>query len=274
MSQYAQKDADHFPQFCLLDIFENSTKSKEVKYGRSYKYFNQNEFENELKAIDWNLLFYNRGSEEALEIFFLKIEKLLDDMAPVRRLTKKEIEFLKKPWITIGLTKSIEDRDKLYKIFAAEKDPLAKQQLWENYRIKRNLVKIINRNSKREFYANFFEENKTNLKRTWEGIRNIVNLNKKNKISITSLNDKGEQKTNPIEMANTLNNFFVNIGNMVEQKIPGANKDYKTYLSDCVLNSFLACPVDAEEVVDMISKLNSTKACGPNSIPSAFKNTC
>ena len=260
--------SDHFPQFCLLDIFENNTKSKEVKYGRSYKYFNQNEFENELKAIDWNQLFYNSGSEEALEIFFNTIERLLDEMAPVRRLTKKEIEFLKKPWVTIGLTKSIEDRDKSYKLFAAEKNPLTKQQLWETFRTKRNLVKILNRKSKREYYANFFEENKTNLKRTWEGIREIVNLNKKNKISITSLNDRGNQKTDPNDMANTLNIFFVNIGNMVEQKIPGANKNYKTYLGDRVLNSFLASPIDADEVVDMINKLNSNKACGPNSIPS------
>ena len=50
----------------------------------------------------------------------------------------------------------MEGRDKAFKSFATEKDPLIKVQLWEIYRIKRNLVKILNRTSKREFYATFF----------------------------------------------------------------------------------------------------------------------
>ena len=70
-------------------------------------------------------------------------------MAAVRRLTKKEINLLKKPWLTTGLLKSMKGRDIDLKKFTAEKDPLIKGQLWERYRIKRNLVKILNRNSKR-----------------------------------------------------------------------------------------------------------------------------
>ena len=162
----------------------------------------------------------------------------------------------------------MEGRDKAFKNFATEKDPLIKVQLWEIYRIKRNLVKILNRTSKREFYATFFEENKTNLKRTWEGIRDIVNLSKKSKISITSLNYKGELKSNPDDMTKALNDFFVNIGNMVEQKIPQGNKHYVSYMDERVLNSFFIAPVETNEIIDMINKLNTNKACGPNSIPS------
>ena len=260
--------SDHFPQFCLLDIFDNNINQKEVRYGRSYKHFNQNEFDNELRAIDWNQLFFNKSSEESFEIFFQTIERLLDEMAPVRRLTKKEINLLKKPWITTGLLKSMEGRDIDLKKFAAEKDPLIKGQLWERYRIKRNLVKILNRNSKREFYAAFFEENKSNMKRTWEGIRDVVNLNKKNKISITSLNCKGELKSNPKEMTKALNDFFVNIGNMVEAKIPQGNTNYGSYMGERVLNSFFSTPVESDEVLGMIKKLSTNKSCGPNSIPS------
>ena len=118
--------SDHFPQFCQLDIFEKTSNKKEVKYGRSYKHFNQNEFENELKKIDWNLIFLGKNSEGALDAFYKTIEKLLDEMAPIRRLTKKEIDLLKRPWITSGLLKSINGRDTTYKKMAKEKDPKIK----------------------------------------------------------------------------------------------------------------------------------------------------
>ena len=33
--------------------------------------------------------------------------------------------------------------------------------------------------SKKGFYSDFFKENKSNLKKTWEGIRGLINVNKK-----------------------------------------------------------------------------------------------
>ena len=81
--------SDHFPQFCLLDIFDNSINSKEIRYGRNYRNFNQNEFDNELRAINWNQLFFNKSSEEALELFFQTIEQLDGTCASPNK--KKEI---------------------------------------------------------------------------------------------------------------------------------------------------------------------------------------
>ena len=69
-------------------------------------------------------------------------------------------------------------------------------------------------------------------------------------------------------MTKALNDFFVNIGNMVEQKIPQGNKHYVSYMDERVLNSFFIAPVETNEIIDMINKLNTNKACGPNSIPS------
>ena len=101
---------------------------------------------------------------------------------------------------------------------------------------------------------NFFEENKTNLKRTWEGIRNVVNISKKKKTAINSLSYKGKCITDKVEIANSLNEFFVNIGNTVEEKIPQTNKNYKEYLGNRVVNSFLPSPVMESEIEDIISK--------------------
>ena len=48
------------------------------------------------------------------------MEELLDEMAPVRRLSKKEINLLTRPWITNAILKSIKDRDRTHKSYLKE----------------------------------------------------------------------------------------------------------------------------------------------------------
>ena len=181
--------SDHYPQFCVLDTFDNRDKLKRGKQSkRSFKNFNPNEFTEELKRIDWVHLLHGKSSSDAFNSFYATIEKLLDEMAPVKRLTRRELKTFKKPWITFGLLKSMSERDKIYKLFLKEKNSDEKSKLWLDYRQKRNLIKSLSRTSKRQYYIAFFEENKCNLKRTWEGIKNIININKKHRQNINSLN--------------------------------------------------------------------------------------
>ena len=60
--------------------------------------------------------------------FYFKIEKLLDEMAPVKKLTKKEI----------GLQHlaAINERDKFYKEFLEEKCPDSKIEKRNKYKTK------------------------------------------------------------------------------------------------------------------------------------------
>ena len=105
------------------------------------------------------------------------------------------------------------------------------------------------------------------MKQTWEGIRKIVNINKKKNTTINSLKYKGKKLTENMDIANSLNEFFVNIGNSVEEKIPNSSKNYKEYIGNSVVNSFLPNPVLEDEIKNIITKLNKSKAAGPNSIP-------
>ena len=81
--------SDHFPQFCSFDVKVKKQHNKGPKFGRSYKNFNDDEFGNELKVINWDRLFEERNIDEQVSIFLGKINGLLDEMAPVRRLTNK-----------------------------------------------------------------------------------------------------------------------------------------------------------------------------------------
>ena len=110
-------------------------------------------------------------------------------MAPIKKLSKKEIEFKQKPWLTKGILKSIKIRDKIYKKFLAAKDPLNKQKLFRDFKIKRNIITTLIRDSKSQYYKNYFDENSKNAKKSWDGIREILKVSTKNRSLPTKLTD-------------------------------------------------------------------------------------
>ena len=55
---------------------------------------------------------------------------------------------------------------------------------------------------------------------------------------------------------------------MVEGKIPKGKKHFSEFLGDSSPNTIFLKPVDKDEILGMISNSNSSKACGPNRIPS------
>ena len=135
------------------------------RWGRSYRNFDENEFDKALLEIDWKALFHDKTCDEKVEIFLKNINCLLDKMAPFKKLSKKEIELKQKPWLTSGILKAMKSRDNLYKKFMLAKDPLRKQNLLREFKIKRNLITSLIRSSKSEYYKNYFSEHCKNAKK-------------------------------------------------------------------------------------------------------------
>ena len=114
--------SDHFPQFSSFDIFSQKNDKDRPKFGRSYKNFHDEEFQEELRRIEWNSSFKNNNVNDKVKILLHKINDILNIMAPIRKLTKRENKLMQNPWITRGLLKSMSDRDKIHKQFTKETD--------------------------------------------------------------------------------------------------------------------------------------------------------
>ena len=71
------------------------------------------------------------------------------------------------------------------------------------------MVTDLIRISKKSFYSDFFIENKSNLKKTWEGIRGLINVNKKGNSNIDNLIVQNKEVTDPADMASSINSFFL-----------------------------------------------------------------
>ena len=86
-------------------------------------------------------------------------------MAPISKLTRKEMNFKRSPWLTIGILKSMKSRDETHNKFLKTKDPLRKETLFRDFKNKRNLIVSLIRSSKEKYYNDFFIEYANNAKK-------------------------------------------------------------------------------------------------------------
>ena len=59
----------------------------------------------------------NINTDVSVTNFYHKVEKLLDEMAPIKKMTRKEIGLQERPWINHIILEAMSERDKLYKDF-------------------------------------------------------------------------------------------------------------------------------------------------------------
>ena len=104
------------------------------------------------------------------------------------------------------------------------------------------------------------------MKKTWEGIRKIVNI-KKTSPKISQLNIGGKIIDDDKELATNFNNFFVNVGPNTEASIPKVpNISPSKFLKNRNQINFVIAHISNEEILDIINSLEN-KTTGPFSIP-------
>ena len=99
----------------------------------------------------------------------------------------------------------------------------------QRYKTCRNALNRLISNSKRYYHDKILVENKSNPKKIWQTINILHNSQKlKNQVEITKLQTPYGTVTSPIAIAETLNEFFVNIGPQMALNIPDVEVDATT----------------------------------------------
>ena len=104
--------------------------------------------------------------------FYLCIYELINKHAPLRKLTRKEIKLLSKPWVTPGIKASIGLKEKFYKRFLETRNIY----FLTKYKFYRNKITQLLEVSKQNYYHNYFIANSKNIKKTWAGIKELITL--------------------------------------------------------------------------------------------------
>ena len=196
---------------------------------------------------------------KSFSTFHNKLNKLLNKHAPLKPISKRSLRKQQKPWITKGIRRSIKIKNSLY--YSGDS---------KTYKIYRNKILMLTRISKRNFFHNYFEDNLSNIKKTWEGINNLLGRKRKAIKHITSLKRLGSDQIsyNSSDLPDIMNEYFSSIGHNLATKMPNPQKEFFDYLPKSRnADSFFFNPVTQTEIESEIMNTPLNKAHGLYSFP-------
>ena len=90
------------------------------------------------------------------------MKEVINTYLPLKKIDKKELKMLAKPWITDGIRSSIKRRDKLLRKFINTKD----EELYSTYKTLRNKIFSLTREGKNLHFQKYFTENCKDIRKT------------------------------------------------------------------------------------------------------------
>ena len=232
--------SDHLPSFMITPrANQNHLPKKHNIYTRDLNNFDRENFFADILSTDWNSTIVEDDADLSFNQFLSKLNYIIDKYMPLKKLSNREYKRRFKPWITNGILNSISRKNKLYNKYSKTKDELMKQQVFDEYKSLRNIVNELLRKSKKSYYESFFVEHNNNIKKVWQGIKELVNIKTKNFNIPTCIELNNDSTTDPIIICNSFNDYFVNIAdNILLSRKYNGNKHYTDYLNNAIPNSF------------------------------------
>ena len=256
--------SDHLPNFLIISKLSYSSKKPKC-FKRDYSKCNEELLRDEFRALDWHNIFHDQQSvSQIFESFYSTTSNLIDKYMPLRQLSRRDLKFHYKPWITPAIQTSIKIKNKLYRHYIKTRSDFSHHK----YKLYRNKLNHLIRLNKMKYYNAFFEQNMCNIKQVWTGIRQLIRFKpKQSQVPNRIIKSNKETITNAKDIADEFNIFFSNVGKNLATKIPKTNVSFKKYLDNPQSSSFALYYTTASEIENIISTFSSAKSSGPYSIP-------
>ena len=264
--------SDHLPSFILVPRGHQNHFPKQKVYKRDMKQFDRAEFVLDYFDVNWDeILQLNKNDVNfSLSSFLEKLNEILDKHMPWKKLNKTELKRKVKPWVTDEIIRKIRLKSKTYEKYVKCKKIQGnlKNTLFTEYKSLKNEISTQLRDSKKEYYSRYFTKNKKNLRKTWVGIKEIINLKASKTTTPTFIKDGDSILSDEKSIATCFNNYFTSIADKIlkDRKYSG-RKSHQDYLKNPLPNSFVIRECDRLEVENLISSIDKRKCTGPNSIP-------
>lgn len=227
---------DHRLVFCDLAIEIFKRKSKMHTY-RDFRYFNQQQFDNDLNSIPWHEILYINNIDEKIYTLTNNILRLFNTHAPIRtaRMNKPH-----SPWLTEGLKRILTEKDKALTKYRQNKT----EGNWDNYKSARNYAVAATRREK-SAYLKYLEENDT--AKLWKSLK-TMNIHKNENASL------------PCNLADptSINNFFLSSFNLGVAN-PATMNFYENNKYN-VNNNFTFTLTDQEQIHKIIRGIKSNSS--------------
>ena len=100
-------------------------------------------------------------------------------------------------------------------VFINTSDLNRKNELHTEYKTLRNKIVSLTRKSKKLHFQNYFADNAKDIRKTWIGIKNIINIRTVSKNQPSSMLIDNNLITDPTEIAEGFNTYFSSIAEIL-----------------------------------------------------------
>lgn len=150
---------DHYHVFFCLDAC-TPTKNKH----NTKTVFNSAEFVERVRSADWDFVAREECGEVAFNKFSAKISALIAECTTTSTVTHW-FRTLRNPWITPGLLHSISKKENIRKKLKSQPSNSSLKTRLKRYS---NLLSMLLKRAKREYYENQIEKNGTDTRKNWQ----------------------------------------------------------------------------------------------------------
>ena len=207
--------SDHMPS--ILNIHDN-TNNKTVPLKFTYRNLTDEkirDINHLIIQVEWTNL-DEENVNIAFQQFHDKLNNILDKIAPLKVIKILGHKIWHDPWITKGISKSMNKCLKLYRNsiqIGATTESIVK---YKNYR---NTLTKIKHKAKTDYYIDRSYALKSNMSKLWNLINNVIGHTRDKSCVIEYITISNINIHNPIEISNHFGKFYANLGGSLANEI-------------------------------------------------------
>ena len=265
--------SDHFPCLVKLKILNDKPKRPKYIQKRVISEAATHNFREELRLSDIsshlnaNLM---TDPNPEYDIFERIALSAYEKHFPNKRVKVNKLKHKLSPWITTGLIKSIEFRDKLYKrLKSCPQDSPEHKRMEYNSKTYNGYLKQCIRTAKREYYVHEFTKYKNDIRKTWDTLKDIINTKKSKSDFPPYFTDLGIKISGSKTIADKFNEYFTKIGPELARSIDTSHKiPFDNYLKSPCQLSFQFQYTTPDSIEKIIGDLKPKSSAGYDNLSS------
>ena len=234
---------------------------------RLYTQENCLKFDSLLTTMDWASVFSTNNAQTAYTNFQNTYGAAYNQCFPIREC--KIGYYTRKPWLTEGMKRQIKIKNRLYRRYLRSED----SEHHTLYRKFRNALTKRLRKAEKDHYEKIISENKSNLKKSWKILKEVVNK-KKASVRYSKFLIGNSLSTDKKKISEGFNNFYINVGPNLARDIPTVNGSPTDFLKDRIVDKLLMNEVLMDELEKCIMSLKDSSAGWDNITANVIKKSC
>lgn len=248
--------SDHFPIFQFSLKTSRANQTQKIIYKTIMSKSNIDKFKEMLAHISWNDLYKEYNADLAYQLFMKIINATFNQCFPSSAPSKKHTRNLNKPWFTTELQKLLRKKNKLFKKYISNSIP----STHDSYKSYRNKYNHSIRSAKKKYFSEEFKKCLNDSKTTWKVINQLLQRERATYVLPSVLSEGKNSFNNSEDIAQKFNNFFVNIGSKLANKIPACQGNPLDFISSDFPPFSSFEPPDTQEISDLIDELKLSAA--------------